>query len=432
MKIVFATLLAPCLALPIAASASAQAPVIEISGANFRPMPIAFPLTVSDPAVPKARAIEFDNTLLFDLSAAGIFKVLDRNSFIADSQEGFSVTNIRFNRWADVGADALVKVKLSAQGDQLRGELHVYTVGTQREEFTASHSVAIPDARRLAHRFADGMFKSFTKEPGSFETHLAYTRKASDSKQVWLSDWDGGNALPIATDGLNILPSVLPDGTGVAFTSFRSGKPLIYVQKPGGVPNLLVKSSLMATGIAFSRDGRRIAYAVSNGENSQVFAADANGAGPKPLTDTPFFINSSPTWSPDGKRIAFVSNRGGSPQIYVMNADGTGALKRLTFQGNYNQTPDWSPRGDLIAFTARDELGIFDLFTVNVDTGKIARLTQDQGSNEEPTFSPNGRLIIFSSTRAGPAQLYVMTSDGNNQLRLPSAPANVTTPSWGP
>jgi TolB protein len=107
-------------------------------------------------------------------------------------------------------------------------------------------------------------------------------------------------------------------------------------------------------------------------------------------------------------------------------------LKRLTFQGNYNQTPDWSPRGDLIAFTARDELGVFDLFAVNVDSSKVIRLTQDQGSNEEPSFSPNGRLIIFSSTRAGPAQLYVMMPDGNNPLRLPGAAPNSTTPSWGP
>jgi TolB protein len=413
-------------------AAPAQTPLIEISGANFRPMPIAVPPTVSDPSVPKARAIEFDNTLTFDLTAAGIFRVLDRNSFIADSSEGFGAAIIRFNRWLDVGAEALVKVKLSADADRLNGELHLYTVGTQREDFTASQSVAVGDARRLAHYFADALFKHFTKEPGSFETHLSYVRKAADSKQVWLSDWDGGNAVPVATDGLNVLPTVLPDGNGVAFTSFRTGKPQIYVQRPSGTPSLLVKSSQMATGIAYSRNGLKIAYSISNGENSQIFVADANGAKPKQLTDTPFFINSSPSWSPDGKKIAFVSNRGGSPQIYLMNADGTGGLKRLTFQGNYNTTPDWSPRGDLIAFTARDELGVFDLFAVNVESGKIIRLTQDQGSNEEPTFSPNGRLIIFSSTRGGPAQLYVMMPDGNNQLRLPIAAANSTTPSWGP
>jgi len=34
-------------------------------------------------------------------------------------------------------------------------------------------------------------------------------------------------------------------------------------------------------------------------------------------------------WSPDGKRIAFQSNRTGRWEVWVMNADGTGA-KQLT------------------------------------------------------------------------------------------------------
>jgi TolB protein len=185
----------------------------------------------------------------------------------------------------------------------------------------------------------------------------------------------------------------------------------------------------MATGVAFSQDGRRVAFSVADGEGAQVWVANADGSSAKAVTDTNYFINSSPSWSPDGKRIAFVSNRGGSPQVYVMGADGSG-VRRITFQGNYNQTPNWSPRGDLIAFTARDERNAFDIFTVNVDSGKVTRLTQDQGNNEEPTFSPNGRLVIFSSTRWGPSVLYVMTVDGNSQLPLPMDRGDYTTPDW--
>jgi len=85
----------------------------------------------------------------------------------------------------------------------------------------------------------------------------------------------------------------------------------------------------------------------------------------------------------------------------------------------------------LIAFTARDERRAFDLFTVNVDTGKVTRLTQDQGDNEEPTFSPNGRLIIFSSGRTGTSRLFVMNSDGSNQLPLPMESGTYSTPDWG-
>jgi TolB protein len=231
--------------------------------------------------------------------------------------------------------------------------------------------------------------------------------------------------------GINLLPALGPDGL-VGYTSYQQGKPDLYVHKPGGdMVRLKTSEGQMATGIAFSPDGKRVAYALADDESAQIWVANANGEGARQLTDTRFGINTSPAWSPDGKRLAFVSNRGGSPQVYLMNTDGS-AVRRLTFQGNYNQTPSWSPRGDLIAFTARDERNAFDLFTINVDTGKVTRLTQDQANNEEPSFSPNGRLVLFTSTRNGPSQLFVMTADGNNPLPLPGQEkASVSTPDWG-
>ncbi len=417
--------------LPLLSGAAiAQSPVIEISGANFRPMPIAVPLPIAEEGARTALS-DFDAALLFDLSAAGIFQLLDRKSFTASAAEGLDVKSIRFNRWSDVGAEALVKTQLSVAGQRLSGNLHLYSVGTAKEDLIVRLSVDLADARRLAHFFADALFKHFTREPGAFQTHLAYARKGDHGKEIWISDWDGARGQALTTEGLNLLPTVIPDGSGVAFTSYRRGKPEIFVERLHSSPSVLIKTTEMATGIAYSRDAKRIAYSLSTGESSQIWVAHADGSNARQITQTPFFINSSPAWSPDGRRIAFVSNRGGSPQIYTMNADGS-EVKRLTFQGTYNQTPDWSPRGDLIAFTARDERAVFDIFTVKVDTGNIVRLTQDAGVNEEPSFSPNGRLIVFSSTRNGSSQLFVMTPDGNNQLRLPMPPGSYTTPAWGP
>jgi len=412
-----------------AAPAWAQAPVIQISGANFRPLPLALaqPLT-SDPAA-RSSAAEFDDALSFDLTASGIFQMLDRKSFIADPKEGLATGSINFGRWSNVGAEALVKTQLTVDGGNLKGELRLFGVPSAREEFKLSQSVPMKDARRLAHIFADGLYQYYTRETGPFQSRVTFVRKSGTSKDVWLSDWDGKNARPVTNGGINVLPGLVPDGASVAFTSYLRGHPEIFVQRPGGQPTPVV-SGVMATGIAYSPDGRRIAYSMAQGEAAQIFVANTDGSGARAVTNTPFIINSSPTWSPDGKRLAFVSNRGGSPQIYVMSAEG-GEAKRLTFQGNYNQTPDWSPRGDLIAFTARDERNAFDLFTVNVDNGKITRLTQDQGNNEEPVFSPNGRLILFSSNRKGGSGLYVMTFEGNNQVQLPADRSQATTPDWG-
>jgi TolB protein len=409
--------------------ALAQGLVSEISGANFRPLPLAVSAPSSVDEGGRKSASDFDEPFMFNLRASGIFQVLDRASFTADPKEGVTAGSINFSRWADVGAEALVKVQLGAEGGTLRGELRLFNVGTGREDFKASHAVPTSEPRQLAHHLADALYRHLTREPSPFLSHITFVRKSGSNRDVWVADWDGNNARALTNGGINLLPALGPDGV-VAYTSYRKGHPDIYVQKPGGAAQPIVATGQMATGVAFSPDGKRIAYAQSQGETTQLYVANADGSDPKRLTDTPFGINSSPAWSPDGKRLAFVSNRGGSPQIYVMNADGTNA-KRLTFQGNYNQTPDWSPRGDLIAFTARDERNAFDLFTVNVENGRITRLTQDQGNNEEPTFSPNGRLIIFTSTRDGSPRLYVMTADGRKQLPLPMDKGGGLTPDWG-
>lgn len=421
-------LLLSLLLLPIAALA--QAPVIQISGANFRPLPLAVPAPMSVDEGGKKLAGDFDGPFLFDLRASGIFQVLDRASFTADPKEGVTAGSINFSRWADVGAESLVKVQLGAEGNTLRGELRLFNVGTGREDFKASHDVPATEPRQLAHFLADALYRHLTREPSPFLSRITFVRKAGTNRDVLVSDWDGNNARALSNGGINLLPALGPGGV-VGFTSYRKGRPDLYIQKPGEEARQVEQSGQMATGIAFSPDGKRIAYALAEGESTQLYVANADGSSPKRITDTPYGINSSPAWSPDGKRIAFVSNRGGSPQIYVMSADGS-SPRRLTFQGNYNQTPDWSPRGDLIAFTARDERNAFDLFTVNVDTGKIGRLTQDQGNNEEPSFSPNGRLIVFTSTRDGSPRLYVMTADGSNQIALPMDKAGGLTPDWAP
>ncbi len=409
----------------------AQQPTIAISGANFRPTPLAIAAPNADEGSKKPAA-EFDSALSFDFQACGLFNLLDRKSFLADAKEGATAASINFTNWVNVGAEALVKTQLTQEGDSVRAELRLFNVNSGRESIKVSDAMPAKDVRRLAHKLANAVYKEFAKETGPFETKIAFVRRTKDGKDVYLADWDGRNATALTNGGVNVLPAVVPDRAGAAFTSYRRGKPELFVSRAGDVQPL-VSVGRMVSGVAYSADGRRMAYSVSDGEHAEVYVSGVDGSNPKPVTDTKFFLNSSPSFSPDGKKIAFVSNRAGNPQVYTMNADGSG-VERLTFQGNYNQTPGWSPRGDIIAFTARDERNAFDIFTVEVATKKIKRLTQDAANNEEPSFSPNGRLIVFTSTRGGGGsnQLYVMTFDGNNQIALPTEKGEYSTPDWGP
>ena len=418
-------------AIVAAASLGADRPHILVEGGKFRPLPLAIaPPKAEGEAVSVAREIE--DVLNVDLAVSGIFQVLDKKSFLADAKDGFTPTSIGWSRWTDVGAEALIKARVAVEAGTAKAEFHLFTVTSSREDLSTVLSGPSTEARKIAHRFADEVFHFYTVEEGSFQTGMAYVREVKRDHRIWVSDWDGHGGRPITEAGLALLPSWSRDGTMVAFTSYRSGNPDLYVTSLNGGPaRAIVHVGRLATGLVFGPDRKHIAYSLGDDYGSQVYIADLDGSSPRQLTHG-FGINTSPTWSPDGSQVAYVSDSAGSPQIYVIASAG-GSPTRITFQGNYNQEPRWSPRGDVIAFTARDERNKFDLFTVDPKTTQIKRLTQDQGNNKEPSYAPNGRMIAFTSDRGGKWQLWVMSADGNTQRQMTfDREGEIATPSWGP
>ncbi|RMG20911.1 MAG: Tol-Pal system beta propeller repeat protein TolB [Deltaproteobacteria bacterium] len=406
---------------------------IDISGATFRPYPMAIPRVRSEAGVPggERMAGQLTERIRYDLEVTGLFQVLDPRSFLASPKEGITASTIRFSDWANVGAEGLLKGRLVLdETGGIRFEARLFNVTTESESARFTYPVDPEKARYAAHALANDLVRHFTRERGIFDTKIAFIRKIRGRKELWISDWDGFAPRRIVGGELNLLPAWHPKGDRLLFTSYRDGDPDLYETTLDGVVRTVVGGDAMYTGGAYSPDGSKIAFTRTVDGNAEIYVVHADGTGLKRLTNA-YGVDTSPTWSPDGRRIAFVSSRHGNPHIFVMNADGSDQ-RRLTFQGNYNQTPDWSPRGDVIAFTARDERNVFDLFTVNVETGEIHRLTQDTGNNEEPSFSPNGRHIVFTSTRTGRSEIWIMNADGTNQRKLKLPPGAYFTPAWGP
>jgi TolB protein len=410
--------------------ALAQRQYIEVGSPDFRPLALA---VVPFEAGPGAQIDANDTFQTFrnDLGLTGLFDLLDPRSFLADAREGTQASTIRFSRWTDVGAEGLVKASVKREGTEISGELHLYEVRAQREVLYRVYRER--SARALAHRFADDVLQYYTREPGIFRTRIATIRKGRGTWDLVLLDADGKGGETLLREGsIALLPAWRPGGQEIAFTSYRSGKPEIWVVKvPAGTVSPLLAVGELTSGAVYSPDGKRLAFTASVDGNSDVYLANADGTDIRRLTTDPA-TDTSPTWSPDGKRIAFVSSRSGNPHLYLMNADGSDQ-RRLTFQGNYNQTPRWSPRGDLIAFTARDERRVFDVFVVSPETGKISRVTQDQGAtNEEPSWAPNGRLLVFVTDRTGRHQLVISNPTGNQQRIVTSDPVGMVAPAWSP
>jgi TolB protein len=394
-----------------------------------RSLPLAVPAPVDDGTTSGADRVLWQ-VLRRDLDMTGYFELQDPAAFL-DTSRGVAPGTFEFRDWQLIKSAALVKTSLALEGDQLVCDLYVYDVGTGRkidgERITASPT----EVRYLAHKVADSVLEALTGEEGFFGSRIAAVAKRGESKEIFVMDIDGEGLRRVTSNGsINLSPAWSPDGSEIAWTSYKRGNADIYAKHLGtGRSRTVSASDGVDTGAAWSPDGSRVAVTRSVGGDSDIFVLDARTGAQLAQVSRGGGIDVSPTWSPDGSMLAWASERSGGSQIYVGRADGGGEPRRVTFQGGMNFDPVWSPDGSRIAFVGRDRN--FDVFVVGVDGKGMVRITQGQGDNEDPSWSPNGKYLVFSSTRNGKSQIFVSTADGRNQLAVTEG-GGWTQPAWGP
>lgn len=141
----------------------------------------------------------------------------------------------------------------------------------------------------------------------------------------------------------------------------------------------------------------------------------------------------------DDRLVAFVSDSDnfgvGQSSIFIMHADGTHTT-RVTSPGYHDDTPAWSPDGSAIAFYSdRPPLGIW---AIDADGSNLRSLVSAPFNYPgEPAWSPNGRSLAFSTYFADSLDNFVdvieiADANGSNAHQLPTAVADVASPSWSP
>jgi TolB protein len=395
---------------------------VEVTGVGLTQLPIAIaPFRGEAQAPQKIGAI-----VQADLERSGQFRAVDTAGVVLDETSRPDVA-----LWRQKTADSLVTGSVTRTPDgRYDVRFRLWDVVKGQDLGGQSFAVSQADLRLVAHRIADFVYEKLTGERGVFSTRIVYVTKTGSRYSLWVADADGENAQSALSSPEPIIsPAWSPSGGQIAYVSFESRKPVVYVHQVASAQRRLVANFRGSNSApAWSPDGRNLAVTLSRDGGSQLYMIDANGGEPKRLMQSPG-IDTEPMFSADGRSIYFVSDRGGAPQVYRVPAGG-GSAERVTFTGSYNISPSISPDGKWLAYISRVG-GAFKLHVMDLASGTVTAIT-DTSADENPSFAPNSRLIVYATQQQGREALMTTTLDGKIKARLAGQPGDIREPDWGP
>jgi Tol biopolymer transport system component len=188
-------------------------------------------------------------------------------------------------------------------------------------------------------------------------------------------------------------------------------------------------------GIAFSPDGRRIAFIRTNQPTDRdVYLLDltpdmlASGQ-PRRLTRTDGLIGAI-AWLPAENEILYAMFRDYYSTWWQVSPSGGEPKIREDLSG-YRPALVISPDGKRAVFTQYTE--DHNIWKVDLDTGEQTPHIVSTRVDTNPQISPDGAEIVFPSDRSGNVEVWKSRADGKNPVQLTSFPGkSAGTPRWSP
>jgi dipeptidyl aminopeptidase/acylaminoacyl peptidase len=216
----------------------------------------------------------------------------------------------------------------------------------------------------------------------------------------------------------------------------RSHLFLIDVDGSGAEPRQLTSGDWDAAEVAWSPDGRLIAFNANRAEDrefamgSDLWTIDVESGELTNLTGGGLGCL-APAWSPDSSRLAFyaVPDRPGCGysfiHVHLVSREG-GDVRKVSGELDCNcaitalpdyvlpaaAPPAWSPDGETLYFVAT-QAGDAPVFALSLSDGKTRRLTSTACAVQSVKCAPDGRLLAgIAATPAQPFEVFVLPTEG--------------------
>jgi len=193
---------------------------------------------------------------------------------------------------------------------------------------------------RLTNRVASDFAPQFF----SHGSKIVFVNRDFGSDDIFIMNLDGSNQIKLSNDGSTSSPTISPDNSKIAFSSWSYGI----------APKIVIMAS--------------------------------DGSNPTRISPSGAVQDEAPIYSPDGSKILFLSKpnlRSENFNIYVMDIDGSNRID-VSNGLNRNFHPQFSSDGSKVVFTS----GFANIYSVNVDGSNLTELTTTGGINKKARFQP--------------------------------------------
>ena len=258
-------------------------------------------------------------------------------------------------------------------------------------------------------------------------------------------------------DSDNYSPTFSPNGTQIAFASFRTDNGEIYLMDLNGrircrvtfttdfndssptfltTPNYLFYSSE-------PKASREVKVVIQSSGSTPIYAGFNLTHIHSKITRAVLPVSFGarvPRASPAGDQVVYESNTDGNLELYLLDLEGVDLAqltpesikhKRITFNETDDGSPTFFPDGKRILFvSSRNEVN--QLYTIGIDGQNETHFNPNRYDCYNPTVSPDGKTIAYVSARDGDWEIYLIDADGKNERRITNDIGRSIQPAFSP
>lgn len=245
------------------------------------------------------------------------------------------------------------------------------------------------------------------------EKYLSYNKTHNGENNIWLMELETGKTRQLTFESENFAARWHPDGSKIAFTSYRNGPFSIYempIDRSQPEQPLVVKEVDISVE-SYTPDGNSLLatiYAPESDYGSDILLIPlADPSNSRILVDAPGEQN-YPEVHPDGNWIAYHSNESGRWEVFMTQLRDPGRTIQVSIDGG--KWGDWSDDGKTIFYWNINKLmSVTVSFEPQVSVGTPHELFELDNIISH-ALSSDGRFIISVAEHTREPQIVAVTN----------------------